>query len=172
MASVDFYYEGSNITVHCHKNERMSQIFQRFITKSNINSNSVVYLYNGTAVSDKELTFNELSNPDDKIRNKMSIVVTNSPQSSPFQFQFLKLYEADESMKDFVKMSILLAYQEYPDNLPKRAELIKSKFEERYGGKWICIIFKDGYGAANGFYYNMIFLKYGDYKISIGKTER
>ena len=75
MASVEFFYEGSSLTVQCNKNDRMKYIFQQFINKANINPNSVAFLYNGTIINNKELTFNELSNSDDKYRNKMNIIV-------------------------------------------------------------------------------------------------
>ena len=169
MASVDFYYEGSNITVHCDKSERMEQIFQKFINKTNANPNSIIFLYNGTIISNAKLTFNQISNLDDKNRNKMNIIVTNSSKNYSPQFLFTKINNADESMKDFAKMAILLAFQEYPDDGYKRCQLITEKFNERYKGYWICSIKKDG--NTYGYFYSLIVIKYGDYKILIGQTK-
>ena len=43
-------------------------------------------------------------------------------------------------MAEFAKMTILLAFHEYPindnNNDYKRAELIKKKFDEKYGKYW------------------------------------
>ena len=42
--------------------------------------------------------------------------LTNSSKNYSPQFLFTKINNADESMKDFAKMAILLAFQEYPDD--------------------------------------------------------
>ena len=171
MASVDFFYQGNNIIVQCNNNDRMSLIFQRFIDKSGVNPNSVIYLYNGKTITNKELTFDQLSNSDDKFRCKMNIIVINSSEKSSSQFTFLDTFQIDESMQDFSKMAILLAFQECPDDGGKMCALIKSKFEERYGGKWLCCIYKDGYGNISFDCYAAISIKYLGYKISIIQTQ-
>ena len=69
-------------------------------------------------------------------------------------------------MKDYAKMTILLAIQEHPDDYLKKSQLVCSKFNERYGGEWNCTFMKEGAGwycAGNYF----IGIKYGDYKVII-----
>ena len=173
MANVEFCYEGRNITVQCNKYDTMEKIFQQFMAKAAVNSNSTVFLYNGSAITNKNLTFEQLSNNEDKIRNKMNILASNSLSNFPPQFIFLKCLGADESMKDYAKMAILLSMQEYPDEYEKKIDVILDKFEEKYGGHWSCSFMKID-GGASGFYHMGYFMKiqYGDYKISIAKTSK
>ena len=144
MASVEFNYEGRNIIIQCNKYDTMGKIFRNFTSKASVNPNSIVFLYNGTSISNQNLTFDQLSNIDDKKRNKMNILVTNALLSSSPKFIFLAEEGADESMKDYAKMTILLALQEYPDDHPKKSQLIKNKFDEKYGGCWLCSFVKEG----------------------------
>lgn len=77
MAIAELYYEGININIQCNQNDKMQQIFQKFLVKANINKNSAVFIYNGNDVSNNELTFYQLCNSVDKKRNKMNILVSN-----------------------------------------------------------------------------------------------
>ena len=55
-------------------------------------------------------------------------------------FKFKYKIGADDSMAEFAKMTILLAFHEYPindnNNDYKKAELVKKKFDEKYGKYW------------------------------------
>ena len=113
MSSVEFYFEGENIMIQCNKYDKMKQIFQKFYSKTGANQNSVTFLYNGGDISNSEETFDQLSNIDDKNRNKMNILVANTPNESSDQIIFTHLKGADESMKEFTKMVILLAMKEH-----------------------------------------------------------
>ena len=104
------------------------------MSKVEANPNSISFLYNGVAITNNNLTFEQLSNNYDKRRNKMNIIATNSPFSSPPEFIFLKCVRADESMKDYARMTILLAFQKNSDDYDESVELIVYKFKERYGG--------------------------------------
>ena len=173
MANVEFSYEGRNIIIQCNIYDKMEKIFQQFMSKVEANPNSIAFLYNGVAITNNNLTFDQLSNNYDKTRNKMNIIATNSSFSSPPEFIFLKCFGADESMKDYAKMTILLAFQENSDDYDEIVGLIVDKFEERYGGHWSCSLMKKGEGASCfGTVGYFIKLKYGDYKISIAKTNR
>ena len=152
MAKVDFYYEGRNITIQCNKNDKMQYIFQQFLVKADVNINSVIFLYNGNIVTDTELTFQQLSNIDDKKRNKMNILVGKAKTDSFSQFIFLACKGANESMKEYAKMTILLAMQEHPDSDPDKCSLIRTKFEEKYGGSWSTSMVKEG--ASSFTYYD------------------
>ena len=169
MAIVEFYYEGRNVEIPCYTNDNMQTIFQKFETKANINQNSVVFLYDGNNITNKQLTFNQLANNDDKYRNKMNILVSKSFDSSSSEFIFVKNKGADESMKDYAKMAILLAMKEHPDDDCQKSALVQNKFEEKYGGYWGCSFVKEG---GTCFHYKVYFLaiKFGSYKITIAKT--
>ena len=169
MANVEFYYEGKNVIIQCNKYDRMEKIIQQFMTKVGGKQNSLAFLYNGNTITNMNLTFDQLSNLDDKYRNKMNIIVSNSLTNSSSQFIFEICEGADESMKDYAKMAILLAMQESPHNYTKMSTIIGSKFEEKYEGNWLCIFFNEG-GAHFHFYDYAMKILYGDYKITIAKT--
>ena len=169
MANVEFYYEGKNVIIQCNKYDRMEKIIQQFMTKVGGKQNSLAFLYNGNTITNMNLTFDQLSNLDDKYRNKMNIIVSNSLTNSSSQFIFEICEGADESMKDYAKMAILLAMQESPHNYTKISYIIASKFEEKYEGDWFCIFVKEG-GAYFYIYDYAMKILYGDYKIIIAKT--
>ena len=170
MSKIEFCFEGKNIIIQCNKNDKMKQMIQQFLTKTNINPNSVIFLYSGNIINNPELTFDQIANIDDKNRNKMNILVHNSNiGSSSDQFQFTLCFGADESMKDYAKMVILLAFQEYPDGYPDKCSLIKKKFEKQYGGYWSCSFIKEGATALNYLDY-FLGIHFRGYKITIAKT--
>ena len=152
MSIVDFYFEGQNILIQCNKSNKMKQLFQKFYSKAGINPNSVIFLYNGGKITNEDSTFEQLANIEDKIRNKMNILVTYTPYNSSSQFIFETVLGADESMKDFAKMVVLLALKEDPDNdgyNNNKFLLIVNKFREHYGGYWSCSFFKEGESIFN-----------------------
>ena len=111
MASIEFNYEGRDITIQCNNYDTLDKIIQQYLNKSQVDPDSVSFLYNGDLITNKNLTFNDLSNSYDKSRNKMNVLVTNSLNKSPLDFKFEHSFGADESMKDYAKMAILFALQ-------------------------------------------------------------
>ena len=74
MASVIFTYEGLPLKVQCLKEDKMKDICNKYISKININMNSLYFLYGGNQIN-LELTFNQQANSIDKERNEMNILV-------------------------------------------------------------------------------------------------
>ena len=169
MANVEFNYEGKDIIIQCNKYDRMEKIFQQFMTKIGKKPDTLAFLYNGSAITNMNLTFDQLSNSDDKNRNKMNILVCNSSTNFSNQFIFQDCVGADESMKDYAKMAILLAMQEHPNDYNEMSKIILIKFEEKYEGDWCCSFAKEG-GACYHFYDYFLKILYGDYTIKIAKT--
>ena len=134
MASVEFNYEGKIITIQCNNNDTIDKIIQKYLSKSQVDPYSVSFLYNGGLITNKYLTFAQLSNSYDKSRNKMNVLVTNSISKSSLEFKFESSTGADESMKDYAKMVILFALQKYSDDNLRQCQLIQDKFENQYGG--------------------------------------
>ena len=100
----------------------------------------------------------------------MNVLVINSISKSSLKFEFGEDTVADESMKDYSKMAILLALQEYPDDNPEQCRFIRKKFENQYGGIWICCKYKIGLGGISYRYYNnSLIILYGDFKFLIFK---
>ena len=79
MASVEFIYNGIPTIIQCEENQKMEEICNNFIKKSNVNGNEIYYFYDGKggAQFNKQLTFNQTANSSDKSRKKMSILVYN-----------------------------------------------------------------------------------------------
>ena len=168
MASVEFNYEGKNIIIQCNNYDTIDKIIRQYLTKSQVDQNSVSFLYNGGLITNKNLTFDQLSNSYDRSRNKMNILVTNSISKSSLEFKFEVFPKEDESMEDFVKMAILLALQKHPDVNGNQCKLIRKKFEDHYGGSWNCCKYKVGSGGIS-YHYNKyeICIIYGDFKYII-----
>ena len=76
MAEVEFFYNGGNIIIHCNKNDKMKEIFEKFINKTQTDRNKIYYLYNGEKINKEELTFEELANNNNinKIRILVNII--------------------------------------------------------------------------------------------------
>ena len=147
MATVEFQNNGNKIIVQCNKSDKMKQLFQKFYYKSELNTNSCIFLYNGQNITDNESTFEQLANQEDKNRNKMNILVYESSNDSSSASDFIietSNGEVDQSMKDYAKTTILSSIEKYPSNDYNKCALIKEKFEEKYGGVWGCCYFKEG----------------------------
>ena len=59
------------------------------------------------------------------------------------EFDFFTKIGADQSMIDYAKMSILFASQKEYDTIYKKCEIIRKKFEEKYGGSWAVGMFQN-----------------------------
>ena len=70
---VTFTYKCQNITIQCNKSDKMKDIIDKFITKTQIDKNSVYYLYNGTLIINEDLEVGKVI----KDENKNEIIVYN-----------------------------------------------------------------------------------------------
>ena len=61
IALVIFTYEGLPLKVQCLKEDKMKDICNKYISKINININSLYFLYGGNQIN-LELTFKEQAN--------------------------------------------------------------------------------------------------------------
>ena len=77
MASVDFIYNGMNTTsIQCNENDKIDEILNKFCIKVGQKSDDLLFLYGGE-VLEVNKTFNEIANKEDKMRKKISILVTD-----------------------------------------------------------------------------------------------
>ena len=90
--------------------------------------------------------------------------------NSENEFKIEKNAGFDNSMIEYAKMVILLAFSEYKDNYYKMCELISIKFEEKYGGRWGSSIIKDGDSCYVYIKYCLTII-YKDYTIKINKIK-
>jgi hypothetical protein len=125
MAQVNFTYKGRSINILCNKNDIMRNIFQKFAIKANVNLDSIYFVYSGNYIDNQYLTFDQLSNNDDRIRNTMNILVndynkyylmnSNQISSSPAQIIYQDksnpVYQIYEAIPTFESQS---AYQAMP----------------------------------------------------------
>ena len=75
MIEIEFLYKKLNIKIQCELNSKIEDIYKKFITEIDIDINSVHFLYSGNKISNNKLTIEELINSDDRLINKMKIVV-------------------------------------------------------------------------------------------------
>ena len=74
MAEVEFIYNGEKIIIQCNLNDKMKDIFNKYIIKLGIEINSVYFLYGGNIIKE-DLILEEIISNEDKKRNKMNIIV-------------------------------------------------------------------------------------------------
>ena len=78
MTSIEFDYNGKKTIIQCNNNEKLKDIFQKFLNKLGITKDSVYFIYGSNVVINEELTFDNISNELDKNRNKMIILVNDN----------------------------------------------------------------------------------------------
>ena len=77
MCEVEFNHNGNIIIIQGNKTEKMKEIIKRFLSKINLDRNTINFIYAGNTNINDELTFEETANQTDKIRNKMNILVND-----------------------------------------------------------------------------------------------
>ena len=75
MIKVYFDYKGNIFDIPSKKDEKMEVIFQKFISMAKLNKESIYFIYSGKSNINKELTFDDIANIDDKKINQMNILV-------------------------------------------------------------------------------------------------
>ena len=75
MSVINFIFNNCKTTILCKENENLEEIINKFCTKTNVDANSKYFIYGGKTNLNKKLTFSELANTDDKLRNQMDILV-------------------------------------------------------------------------------------------------
>ena len=73
---IEFNYQGQITIIQCNIKDNYSTIFQRFINKSNIDINSIYFLYSGNIIEGNLIIEQNINNTD-KERKKMNILVNN-----------------------------------------------------------------------------------------------
>ena len=83
-AEVEFQYNGNIYVIQCTEDQKLIEICNNFIFKTNIKQNEIYYLYDGKIISESNtnLKFNEIANLIDKNRTKMNILVMDINNNS------------------------------------------------------------------------------------------
>ena len=74
MASIEFCYNENNILIQCDINDKMGEIINKYILKSSIDKNSVIFLYSGNIINE-ELKLSEIIGEHEK--DKIKILVNS-----------------------------------------------------------------------------------------------
>ena len=80
MVEVEFIYKQQITIVQCELNNKIGDIYKRFISKVGIDINSVYFLYSGNKIDNNELTIDKLININDREIKKMKIIVESINQ--------------------------------------------------------------------------------------------
>jgi len=105
MTQVEFQYNGVRTIIPCKKDQKMEEICNNFINKSNLKESEIYYFYDGKGGKefDKNLTFNEMANSFDKTRKKNTILVNDNDiinkDNSKFKLKNIICPECKENVK-------------------------------------------------------------------------
>ena len=105
MTQVEFQYNGVRTIIPCKKDQKMEEICNNFINKSNLKESDIYYFYDGKGGKefDKNLTFNEMANSFDKTRKKITILVNDNDiinkDNSKFKLKNIICPECKENVK-------------------------------------------------------------------------
>jgi len=84
--NVEFIYEGIVTIIQCKLNDKLEDICLNFANKARVDIKKVVFIYSARIIN-KELTFLQCLNSEDKLRNKMSILVNSIEEiNNPKEF--------------------------------------------------------------------------------------
>ena len=73
---LEFQFNSLKTIINSNKDAKMKEICQKFCITANTSLDEVLFLYNGKVLKDElELTIQKVSNKEDDLRNKMSIIV-------------------------------------------------------------------------------------------------
>ena len=77
MSKVDFQFNGGSTIIQCNENDLMDTICSRFSDKVQIDKDKLIFSYNGKGGNEfnKRLSFSGMANLEDKIKNKMTVLV-------------------------------------------------------------------------------------------------
>ena len=102
---ITFTYNGINMTIEYTKDKKFKDIYSKFKNKVNAEDKLLYYMYNGSNIQNDELTFDEIANAEDKIRNKMNIKVNESVQDDNVEEIYDNLSENHYEDEDYSKIS-------------------------------------------------------------------
>ena len=85
MAQIDFIYNGTKTTIYCQLEDKMKKICETFANKVQIDKTKIYFLYNGKAITEsfQEMTYEQMANSEDKMKNKMNILVNDNFDPDP-----------------------------------------------------------------------------------------
>ena len=77
MSSIQFSYNGNNVIIQCSINDKIKDIINKYVTKTSINKDSVIFLYDENIINE-ELKLGEMIGKEEK--DKIKIIVKDSKE--------------------------------------------------------------------------------------------
>jgi len=77
MFNVEFIYKNNINIIQCNVNEKMKDIFNKFLSKNNIDKNSVFFLYSGNIINE-EMKLSEIEQINENVKKIKILVVSNN----------------------------------------------------------------------------------------------
>ena len=108
-----FSYNGVNTIIQSEKNTKFKDIYKSFKNKVKAEEKLLFYMYNGSNIPNDKLTFDEIANSDDKIRNKMNIVVNDFDTEEPNPLQSECIINSKEIICPECKENIKFKFEDY-----------------------------------------------------------
>ena len=75
MIEVELSYKQRIVIIPCELNNKIEDIYKKFISKVGIDINSIYFLYSGNKISNNKLTIDKIINRNDREIKKMKILV-------------------------------------------------------------------------------------------------
>ena len=116
MVEVIFNYKGIETIIQCNINDKMKDIINKFISKTQNNIKNKYYFYNGDKINE-ELTFNKQANEIDNKRKKMNILVYDEEEKNDKDDKDKSIIKSKEIICPECKENILIKFQNNKINL-------------------------------------------------------
>ena len=75
MVEVEFTFKQQVTIIQCELDNKMKEIYNKFISKVEVDLNSVYFLYSGNIIDNNELTIDKIITLNDREIKKMKIIV-------------------------------------------------------------------------------------------------
>ena len=112
---VNFSFEGTNTIIQCGNNDKLKDIYQNFKRKANAEGRQLFLMYSGNTIDNYELSFDEMTNFQDRERNKMNILVIEG--EGPQEPQADRIIKSNNIICPECKEIIKFSIEDYKINL-------------------------------------------------------
>ena len=110
MSKAIFTYNGRETVIQCSKEDKMEIICNKYVSKIDININSLIFIYSGNQINFK-LSFRDQANSIDKERNIMNILVYKQDENGlkcPKCGEAINLDKFDDQIKFHLNQNDML----------------------------------------------------------------
>ena len=107
MIEIELTYKQQITIIQCELNNKIEDIYKKFISKVGIDINSIYFLYSGNKINNNELTIDKIINFNDRKINKMQILVETihefNKEESSIKFKDIICPKCNEKAKIKIK---------------------------------------------------------------------